>query len=290
MALITVTIPCYECNDTLPMALASLRAQTIDDWECVIVDDGSSRPVEPVVRRFDDRRIRLHSFQSNRGRPVARQKALEMARGDYICMLDADDWFYPDKLQYQLALIETLPDVAAVGTAVAVIDDEDRITGVRRGCCDDVQVRTGRPHQPPQLLFPGTMFRRAAAVDARFDPRLTRAEDPDYLMKVLTGRRYGVTSRIDYAYRETYSPQAVQEALEALRCQRITFGERLGRAPWRAGRQYLASLAKTALYQLALATGQGRWLFRRRNVDPTPPQRRRFRNQRRRIRQFLNHR
>ena len=269
------------------MALASLRAQTIDDWECVIVDDGSPCDAATVVRRFGDPRFRIHTFRTNRGRPVARQKALEMARGDYICMLDADDWYYPDKLRSQLQLLEQYPRAAAVGCGVAVIDDDNRITGVRRSGGEEVQLNTGQRFRVPSLLFPTTMFRREVARDAEFDPRLQRAEDPDYLCNALAGRHYLVSPRLHYAYREIFSARALEEALIAFRCQRITFRDQLRAAPARSALKYLENLIKTGVYRLALATGRGRWLFERRNARATLRQRRMFRDHRQQVRSKL---
>lgn len=263
--LVTVTIPCYQAADTLPVALASLVAQTVEDFECVIVDDGSPTPVRRIIDQFDDDRFRLFEFDDNRGRPVARQKALDEARGEFVCMLDADDWYFADKLEHQLRILEDRPDLAAVSTSVAVIDDAGELTGVRAYESTGLEIRTADANRPPQLSFPATMLRAEVAASAHFDPRLRRAEDPDYLMEALGGRRYGLTDRICYAYREQFSPRAIREALLAYRCQRITFRDQMQRAPVAGGLQYLGSLVKTGVYRMAAATGRGRWLFERRN-------------------------
>lgn len=281
--LVTVTTPCFRADRTLPRALASLVAQTVDDFECIVVDDGSPTPAQQIVDRFGDDRFRVHSFETNRGRPVARQKALEMARGRFVCMLDADDWYYPDKLEHQLEILEARPELAAVATSVAVVDNDNELTGVRAGSPRDLKIRTADPARPPRLSFPTTMLRRDVATDADFDPRLRRAEDPDYLMKALGGHTYGISGRICYAYRETYSTDALREALLAFRCQRITFRDQLDDAPIGAAGRYLTSLAKSGLYRAALATGTGRWLFERRNRAPTPAEQGRFDRQRRRV-------
>ena len=281
--LVSVTIPTYRATDTLAVALASLRAQTVDDWECIVVDDGSPKPAKPVVEAFDDRRIRLHTFRTNRGRPTARQKAIDIACGDYIAMLDADDWYYPDKLETQLEIISGDPALAAVSTAMAVVDDDCRLRGKRTFSDDAVDVRIGDRRRPPRIGFSPTLFRGDVARSARFDPRLRRAEDPDFLMKVLGGRRFAVTRRITYAYREVFSKQAIDEALVAFRCQRTTFGDRLLSAPLRFGGQYLWSLVKTGIYRIARATGGGRWLFERRNRAVTDGERQTFERHRRTV-------
>ena len=87
--LVSVMMPCFNAAETLPMALASLLAQTHARWEAVIVDDGSTDATWDVLRAVDDPRLRVERFPENRGRGAARQRCLEMARGDFLSMLDS---------------------------------------------------------------------------------------------------------------------------------------------------------------------------------------------------------
>ncbi len=90
--LVSVMMPCYNSAGTLPLALASLVAQTYENWECILVDDGSTdRPID-IVEQASDKRISFFRLDRNMGRGVAQQAALDYATGDYLCMLDADDW------------------------------------------------------------------------------------------------------------------------------------------------------------------------------------------------------
>ena len=274
--LITVITPCFDDEATLPMALASLVAQTVEDWECIVVDDGCGAPIGPIVEAVGDRRIELLSFSTNRGRSVARQRALERARGDYICMLDADDWYYPEKLERQLAVMDEHRRLAAVSSGLAVIDGDDQLVGMRSHNPSSIEIHIGEKARFPGLPFPSVMLRRSVALAESFDPRLERSEDLDYLMRVLEGRRYGVMAESLYAYREVYSEESMGEALSGFRNQLRIFGGRLGRTPLRAGRQYLWSLVKSGIYGAARATGRGQWLFSRRNRAPSPVERRAF--------------
>src|SRR5690349_14923503 len=112
--LISVVIPCYNANATLPRALSSLLAQTCQEWECIIVDDGSIESPMPIIRTVDDTRIKLISLRRNYGRAVARQAALDHANGQFLAMLDADDWMFPNRLADQIAVLATEPDLALV--------------------------------------------------------------------------------------------------------------------------------------------------------------------------------
>ena len=285
--LITVITPCFNDESTLPMALASLMAQSVEDWECVVVDDGSGRPIAPIVEAFGDERISLVSFATNRGRSVARQRALDEARGRFICMLDADDWYYPDKLKRQLAVMEAHPELTAVSTGLAVIDGSDELVGMRSHNPTALEIYGGDEPQWPKVPFPSVMIRRTAALAHKFDPRLERSEDLDYLMRVLAGRHYGVMPQVGYAYRERYSDTTMGEALSGFRNQRKVFRARLRRAPLAAGRQYLWSLVKSGIYGAARAAGRGRWLFSRRNRPASAVERQAFLASRTRVREVF---
>ena len=274
--LITIITPCFDDGATLPMALASLVAQTVQDWECIVVDDGSGEAVAPIVEELGDERVSHLAFAENRGRSVARQAALERARGEYICMLDADDWYGPDKLERQLTVLRTLPELVAVGMGMFVIDEHGELQGVRSFAEETLEVHIGREHEFPATAFPPVMLRREAALSARFDPALKRSEDFDYLMRVLAGKSYGVLAEAGYVYREIYSDYSMGEALSAFRFQRQLFRSRMGQAAVKAGRGYLWTLVKTGVYGAARAVGRGEWLFTRRNRAATAEERRVF--------------
>jgi len=90
--MVSVIIPAYNCQDTLPRALRSLLAQTYSDFEVIIINDGSSDKTKEVATGFlDDGRIRLYTTE-NRGVSVARNYGIELAKGSHICFVDSDDY------------------------------------------------------------------------------------------------------------------------------------------------------------------------------------------------------
>ncbi|MBQ6708345.1 MAG: glycosyltransferase family 2 protein [Clostridia bacterium] len=98
MPKISVIIPAYNNEKYIAETLKSLQAQTFEDFEIVIVNDGSTDKTEEIIRSFDDERIRLFN-QENAGVSAARNKALEEAKGDYVCFLDADDLYEKNSLE-----------------------------------------------------------------------------------------------------------------------------------------------------------------------------------------------
>jgi glycosyltransferase involved in cell wall biosynthesis len=87
----SVCIPTYNRSNYLKEAIESVLAQTYSNWELVIYDDGSTDATEQVVRGFNDPRIKYVKGKENKGRPYARNKCIELSKGDWIVWLDDDD-------------------------------------------------------------------------------------------------------------------------------------------------------------------------------------------------------
>src|SRR6056297_986237 len=94
MTRVSVIIPTYNRAKTLLRAIDSALAQTIDDLEVVVVDDGSTDNTESVLAAYDDPRVRPVIHETNQGANVARNTGLEHARGEYVAALEdrSSDW------------------------------------------------------------------------------------------------------------------------------------------------------------------------------------------------------
>src|SRR5690606_2404180 len=103
---VAIMMPVYNGEKTLPLAIKSLQAQTYQNWKCYIVNDGSTDNTKNILDAIEDDRFVVHHFKENKGRPYARQKALDLAEGKYIAFLDADDFFHPEKLEKQVNILE----------------------------------------------------------------------------------------------------------------------------------------------------------------------------------------
>lgn len=122
--LVSVIMPTYNCGEYIAEAIKSVQAQTIPDWELLIVDDCSQDDTESVVKKFlNDNRIRYEKLPGNGGPAVARTQGLRKADGHYIAFLDSDDIWFPQKLESQIAFMEK-EDVAFSCTAYKQIDEK----------------------------------------------------------------------------------------------------------------------------------------------------------------------
>ena len=122
---VSVYTPTYNYGRFLGEAIQSVLGQTFQDWELIVVDDGSTDDTREVVDAFADSRIH-YVYQQNRGNPAARNVALRLAKGEYIAFLDADDLWFPEKLQKQVAQLDGLAStVGLVYGDVYLFNHED---------------------------------------------------------------------------------------------------------------------------------------------------------------------
>ena len=98
MVKISVILPAYNAGKYIRKAIESTLTQSFDDFELIIVNDGSTDDTLDIINEFEDKRIRL-ICQSNRGPGAARNRALDTASGDYIMFLDSDDFFCKNALE-----------------------------------------------------------------------------------------------------------------------------------------------------------------------------------------------
>ncbi len=198
--LVSVIVPYYNNEQTLPLALASVKAQTYENWECLVIDDGSQSSPSVIIDKFSDRRFRLILGGENRGRGYARQKGLDSAKGKYICMVDADDWIYPEKLSKQVSYLENNPEIALVSAGMAILDKEGDLSGVRVNRKEVWEPLTAPDYLP--IPHAPSMIRTEIAKEAGYDIHLRIVEDYDFLLKILLKHPFACLQEPLYAYTE----------------------------------------------------------------------------------------
>ncbi len=121
---VSVVLPVYNGSPWIADAIQCVLAQTLADFELIIIDDGSKDDSWSVISRFADHRIRAVQ-QSNKGLAATLNIALGMARAPYIARQDQDDWMHPERLQRQFVFMEENQDCIGVGTWAEIrIDDQ----------------------------------------------------------------------------------------------------------------------------------------------------------------------
>jgi len=182
----TVVIPAWQRHELVREAIESVRSQTCQDFEIVVVDDGSP---EPIRLSLPDDRLRIVRHECNRGPAAARNTGIRAARGELVAFLDSDDLWLPAKLEKQAALLED-PAYGACVTGYEYETEEGRSVEIARkprswlcelamGC----------------RLSPGTTLavRRACyETVGLYDEALPRHEDYDWLLRFVQKFDIGV--------------------------------------------------------------------------------------------------
>lgn len=129
MPKVSVVIPTYNYGRFLGEAIQSVLDQTFEDFELIVVDDGSTDNTKEVVDSFADPRVK-YIYQENRGHSAANNVGILASKGEYVAILDADDVWLPQKLELQVKVLDSRPDVAAVCSDIYIVDAQ---TGVITG-------------------------------------------------------------------------------------------------------------------------------------------------------------
>lgn len=273
--LISVMVPCFNSAETVQLALGSLAAQTVSDWEAVCIDDGSKDTtwsvLEDAARR--DKRIKIERTVENRGRGWARQRALELATGKYLAFCDSDDWLYPGRLACQLRWFEADRHIMAVSVCAAITNGSTELVGVLRPQVDHPlpAVRMFEKPVPPPILFPSSMVDTALAKATGFDPEFRRSQDSDFLMRALLGKHYALASEVLYGYSQG-TAASLERTLEGYRYRMRAHARHWREHPARVTRTIAETGVKMLAYRVAGALGKDKALIERRwnsEVDET---------------------
>jgi glycosyltransferase involved in cell wall biosynthesis len=182
---ITVVMTVYNGLPFVEEAVDSVLGQDFDDFELVVVDDGSTDGTADVLARRSDPRLYLHR-RPHQGRVAALNHALALARGRYVANLDADDVALPGRLALPVRFLDEHPEVAAVGSAVVARVGRP---GVRRLPRSDRALRWSFLLRNPVFNSSVTFRTSALAEVGGYDPAWTdMLLDADLLLRL--GRRH----------------------------------------------------------------------------------------------------
>ena len=197
--LLSIMMPVYNGYPLIKASVESLMRQNYSNWECVVIDDGSTDGTSRYLDSIRDRRFQIRHLERNSGRAVARQEALKLCRGKYIGMLDAEDLVHPDKFRLQVEYLEQHSDVSLITCALCsfgIKTDMMLVRGAQKDC--DV-VFTGKNHP----VHAPSLFRAEIAKKCSYNPILRLGEDQDFLEKYLSyNPKYHVFGKVMYYYSE----------------------------------------------------------------------------------------
>ncbi|MEQ1631772.1 MAG: glycosyltransferase family A protein [Planctomycetota bacterium] len=235
--LVHVLMPARDAAPTIATSLRSIQRQTLADFRCVVVDDGSRDETKRIVEQFADRDPRFGVIDSEQpGLIAALQHGLLHCTAKFTARMDADDVMHRDRLQAQLDLLRREPDLAGVGCHVrafpsasfgrGLLDYSDWLRTVR----NEADVVRERFVECP-LLHPTWMLRTDVMRTHGYHDR-GWAEDWDLLLRLLhSGQRLSVVPRVLHGWRRSErtatatDPRYSQDRMTALRAHHLCLSQ-----------------------------------------------------------------
>ena len=184
--------------------MESILGQTFSDFEFLIIDDGSQDGTSAIIRSYADDRIRVIENGRNLGLIQTLNKGLQMARGQYVARMDADDVSLPRRLELQLRHLERNRHVSVVGTYYHMIDESGLVLSTRRPETRDflISFRMYVEAYNP-VCHPAVMFRTKDILDrGGYDASFPNAEDGALWFHLnAMGMRFATVPRVLVLYR-----------------------------------------------------------------------------------------
>ncbi|RCJ37613.1 glycosyl transferase family A [Nostoc punctiforme NIES-2108] len=219
MPKISVIIPAYNAEITIAETIQSVQQQTFTDFELIVINDGSKDRTVELVNSIKDERLQIFSYE-NGGLPVARNRGISHATGEFIAFLDADDLWTADKLELQLTALEQNPKAGVAYSWTCFMDVDEQ----------------GKPLfflPSPKYSFAGNVYekllvsdfihngsntlirRQALESTGGFDPACPGCADWDYWLRLSTRWYFVVIPKHQILYRRT--PGAMSSNIEKMK-------------------------------------------------------------------------
>jgi glycosyltransferase involved in cell wall biosynthesis len=266
--IVTVGITFYNAGRSLAEAIRSVFAQTLEDWELILVDDGSTDGSAALVRGIADPRVKICADGKNLKLAARCNEIAALANGKYVARFDADDVMHPDRLAKQVRFLEANSGIDVLGTGVYVLAESGKAAGKLippsspRLSCDTAH---------PIFFHPTVTAKREWFLQNPYDASFHRAQDVELWLR--TGRTSVFANLqeplVFYSMFESFSPEKYRLSCRyARQVIRKRGFEAVG--AWEARVEILKSFIKPAVFTVAHALGVHQLLIRRRGRTITP--------------------
>lgn len=205
----SILLPTYNRKSLLKRSISSVLAQTYDNWELIIIDDGSTDGTEEYIKStFVDNRIKYFR-QANKGVSSARNTGGALATGKVIAFIDSDDEWCVTKLARQLEFMDVHPDAGLIFSNATIIgpageaSDKPELIPHRKDMVYGLKEVLADPYLGiPTVIMTNDLFAEVGG----FDERLSTAEDVDFFLRVALKSRIGyLHEKLVFVYKTTHS-------------------------------------------------------------------------------------
>lgn len=195
-------MPAYNSGKYIGEAIESLIAQTYEDWELIVVNDGSKDNTAEVISSFKDERIRFINHEENHGFIPTLNYAIKLSKGEYIARLDDDDISYPERFEKQVAFLEEHKDVLLVGGRLDVLKNGEVIEQARKPFVTSEELQFCLLFENLSFGHSSFMFRRSVFEEhgVKYDTFL-QVPDHHIQLDVCQKGKLGIVDELVFTYR-----------------------------------------------------------------------------------------
>jgi len=201
--IVSIIVPLYNCERFIAQTIESVIQQTVQSFELLVIDDGSTDGSRQIVNEYamQDERVK-YSYQENAGVSVARNRGFKKSKGRFVAFLDSDDVWLPDNLSLKLKKFED-DDIGLVHSDGLLIDEEAKrsetiLSGMEGRVLEAMLLWDGT-----QIPGPSSVLIRRDVLEAvgLFDENLSTAADKDLFIRIASQYRIGRLPEVTWYYR-----------------------------------------------------------------------------------------
>lgn len=198
---VTVAMSIHNAAATLGLAFRSILYQTFEDWELVVIDDGSTDQTREIISQTNDPRIRfIQEPFGNLGLAPRLNQCVRLARGRYIARMDADDVAYPHRLERQVRFLQEHPDIDLLGAGAVLFRAKGEVFGLYPTVSAHGDI-CRRPWWGFPLAHPTWMGKRTWFASHPYREGHTRCEDQGLLLRSFSDSRFASLEEVLLGYR-----------------------------------------------------------------------------------------
>ncbi|MCL1655383.1 MULTISPECIES: glycosyltransferase family 2 protein [Elizabethkingia] len=197
--LVTIAIPFFNAQEFLTQAIDSVIQQTFQNWNLLLVDDGSTDDSMKIAKHYEsiDKRIRVYSDGKNKNLAYRLNQIPDLVGTEYLARMDADDIMHPRKIETQMNVLLNHPEIDVLGTNAYSIDENNMVFGIRiqLNGIDVLQNVKGFIH--PTIIAKTNWF-----LQNKYDDQALRIEDTELWYRTYKNNNFAVIKEPLFFYRE----------------------------------------------------------------------------------------
>lgn len=262
--MVTIGLPFYNAEKYLALTIESVLQQTYTDWELLLLDDGSTDNSLSIAQSYaqKDSRIKVISDGKNKNLATRLNELPSLAQGLYLARMDADDIMHPARIERQLAVLETHPEIDVLGTNAYIINDENAVIGTRYPLTPENTLTRVKSFIHPTIIAKKQWF-----LENPYDTKALRMEDAELWYRTFLKYHFVRLNEPLLFYREVGNNYYKKYFL-AQQSKAYIFSKYSNESYWK--QYFRANFLKGIVYRIAHIFGMEQWLVNRRNVKISP--------------------